>query len=114
VDVDPTVTSARAVVGKDLLALGLLAGAGWDRYQGSGRLQMRPDLGGCCGADAEDFQADRLLFFGGASLNFLVIQLAAEAGWARGFDDVAGRAAGGRYDPAAGSLFGNVALRLTL
>lgn len=112
---DLTTTSVRGVVGKNFLVVGLLAGAGYDRYTSDVRLEAaspadRTQRGS---ASLDDFASERLLFFGGASLSFLVIQLSAEGGWARGLDPVPGRGPS-EYDPEGASLFLNVALRLTL
>lgn len=116
VDFDPSVTSVRGVVGKDLLALAVLAGVGWDRYSSDGTLtasRFGEPGQGQGSASFDGFESDRVLFFGGVGLNLLLLQLSAEGGWARGFDAPAGRPAGG-YDPGSTSLFLSVAARLTL
>lgn len=118
VAVDVGTTSVRATAGKDLLALGILAGVGWDRYDADGRVQVhRP--GGPAGeewivgaTEVDGFRSQRALLFAGASYTFLVLQLSAEAGWARGFDAVEGRD-GAAYDPEDGRFFGSLAARLT-
>ena len=115
---DPTVTSLRATVGKDFLAFGILGGWGWERYGGrsavaversSGVLPIETVTGS---AESDDFESDRVLFFGGISYTFLVLQLAAEGGFATGWDDVPGRSTAG-YDPTGGTIFGSVSGRLT-
>jgi hypothetical protein len=108
VEVDPSVVSLRGLIGKDLLAMGVLAGAGWDRYGGDGRISVP-------GAEAvgSGLESERWLYFVGASFNLLLLQLSAEGGWAGGFDEVPGRARGG-YDPTSGSFFLSLAGRLTL
>ena len=109
VEADATVTSVRATVGKDLLSVGLLAGIGWDRYGGS--VTLRPT-----GMDAVyegSFRHSRKLLFGGASMNFLILQLSAEAGWAQGAGAVSGYR-GAPFDPARGSGYGSLAFRLTI
>jgi hypothetical protein len=109
----PAVFSVRAVLGKDLLALGVVAGLGWDRY-GSDATLVVPGPGGAARqASADGLSTARMLGFGGVSLSLLVLQLSAEAGWAQGFDAVPGRASGG-YDPESGALFLSAAGRLTL
>lgn len=112
---DPNVTSVRATVGKDVLAVGLLVGAGWDRYGGDLRVDS-----GLTDADAaprtastDDLTDSRFLAFGGASLNFLILQLSAELGWAEGMESVPGRPADG-FDPTDSSWFGSLGARLTL
>jgi hypothetical protein len=109
VDFDPGITSIRGVIGKDLLHLGILAGAGWDRYEGDGTLEVS----GVSAVSVSGFTTTRRLYFGGASLNLLLLQLSAEAGWAGGLAPLAARHPGG-YDPTGGSLFLSVAGRLTL
>lgn len=113
---DVSISSFRATVGKDLVGVGILLGGGLDRYAGGvsvSTTEMDGEVGGS-GWDAtdDDFVDTRPLLYGGASLNFLVLQLFAELGWAGGFDTVAGRPGGG-YDPAAGSWFGGLGARLT-
>lgn len=115
-DFDLSTTSIRATAGKDLLGVGLLAGVGWDRYASDVRIAARdarvagaPPLLGEAAADG--FSTSRTVVYGGASLNFLVLQLSAEGGWAAGYDPVAGRSDGG-FDPEGGTPFGSVALRL--
>lgn len=113
VHLDPTVTSVRSVVGKDLLAFGVLAGLGWDRYSSDGSVVTPGTGAGVSVTEVDGFSSERMLGFGGLSLSLLVLQLSAEAGWARGFDAVPGRASGG-YDPEGSSMFLSVAARLTL
>jgi hypothetical protein len=111
----PTVTSVRAVGGKDLLAVGVLGGWGWERYSGSTTLSVRQAIGGLVRtgqASSGGFTSDRQLYFGGLSYTFLVLQVSAEVGYATGWADTLGRTAGGN-DPTKGSVFGSVASRLT-
>lgn len=103
----PSVTSLRAVVGKDLLAVGVMAGMGWDDFGGDVTLSVADGSTG-----TKDLQASRAVFFGGASMNFLVLQLSAEVGLTRGFEP--GILYDSSYDPTASTFFGTVALRLTL
>ncbi len=110
---ETSATSLRATVGKDLVAVGLLLGAGWDRYAGTVRIDE--EGGGApteWAASSDDLVDSRFLGFAGASMNFLVLQLSTEVGWANGIDAPVDRATGG-FDPGAGSWFGNVAFRLT-
>jgi hypothetical protein len=115
VSVDPSVLSVRGIAGKDLLAFGFMAGVGWDRYKSDGVIVMSPIAPATSPwqTTADGFTSERLLFFGGLSLSMLVLQGSLEGGWARGFDAVAGRPAGG-YDPEDSSLFLSIAARLTL
>jgi len=112
VQVDPTVTAIRATVGKDLLAVGVLAGMGWDRYSGS--VAIVANTGGSpVGIGESSFKSSRKLWFAGAAMNFLVLQISAEAGWAGGFDAVTDYR-GAPFDPTGGNFYGSVAFRLTI
>lgn len=114
---DPSTTSVRATVGKDFLAVGLLGGVGWDRYDGSlsadpGYTEVLPGSGTTVEPGSTTHPDTRFLVFGGAAMNFLILDVSAELGWARGMDSVAGRPSGG-FDPTDSSWFGNLAVRLT-
>jgi hypothetical protein len=113
ITLDPSVTSVRAVAGKDFLALGVVAGVGWDRYTSDGLIAVSGTGGTPRQAEADGFRSDRTLAFAGLSLSFLVLQLSAEGGLAKGFQAVSGRPASG-YDPEDASLFMTIAGRLTL
>lgn len=108
--VDPTVHAVRATVGKDLLSVGVLAGMGWDRM--SGAVEIHP-AGSANSFREGSWTHTRNLVFVGASMNFLILQLSAEGGWARGLGAVDGYR-GAPFDPAKGIGFGSLALRLTL
>lgn len=112
---DLSLTSFRATVGKDLVGVGLLLGAGLDRYSGGMSIATTSLSGGvddpAWEATTGDFTDTRPLLFGGASLSFLVLQISAELGWADGFDRISGRTSG--FDPTAGSWFGGLGVRLT-
>jgi hypothetical protein len=107
------ITSLRAVIGKDLLGLGLLAGAGWDRYTADGEARVRDPGSGLQGDVPVDALArTRRLYFFGGSLTFVVLQASVEVGWADGHDSSFPAGEIGRFDPASGSLFGSFSLRL--
>ncbi len=108
VQLDPTVTSIRATVGKDVLSVGVLAGMGWDSYGGGVTVRA-----GDATAALDDLGESRMLYFGGAALNFVFLQISAEGGWAGGFAPVTGYGPA-PYDPGSGTYFGSVAIRLTL
>jgi hypothetical protein len=111
IELDPSVTSIRATIGKDLFGVGVLAGVGWDRASSDAILQLQ-------GVDpapiriATPLDARRRLYFGAASLNFLLLQLSLEGGWAEGYPAVPG-GAGSTFDAEAGSPFGSISLRFT-
>lgn len=113
VDLDVLTTSVRGAVGKDLVGLGFTAGIGWDRYESDGTLTHRPLPGETQPRTlgVNGFDSDRILFYGGVSRTFLVMQVAGEVGWARGFDEPRAELPG--YDPDTGSVFGTLSLRLT-
>ena len=107
-------TSLRAVVGKEFMIGGLLAGAGWDRYSSEGEMRY---AGPSLGTDPpptplDGFHASRMVLFGGWSKTFLVLQISGEVGWARGFERASPLITG--FDPGTGSAFGSFSLRLTL
>lgn len=112
VTVDPTVTSIRATVGKDLLSLGVMAGVGWDRYSGSAVLDPGPATSSVSILE-ESFNNSRRVIFGGISMNFLILQLSGEVGWGQGFGDVNGYR-GTPFDASSGTAYGSLAFRLTL
>jgi hypothetical protein len=108
VTVDPDVWSVRATVAKDLFAVGLLAGLGWDGYGGPVTLRA-----GDAVVRSNDFGHGRFVSFAGASLTLLVLQVSVEGGAARGYDPLA--ASGGTaFDAGATTFFGGLAMRLTL
>lgn len=110
----PTVTSLRASVGKDLLALGISGGIGWERVESDGRFSPPTAPGGTPTLVAfEGFRTDRTLFFGGVTATFLVLQVHGEVGYAAGFEPVEGRPTDA-FDPSAGSVFFSLSGRLLL
>ena len=112
VKIDPATTSYRLVLGKDLFVVGLLLGVGWDVYSTDARIRVADGSGGIVATEAP-LRATRPLFFGGTSLNLLILQLSAEAGWAKGLSAPSGYS-GAAFDPTRGSLFGSLAARLTI
>ncbi len=118
IEMDVTTTSVRGTVGKDLFGVGVLLGAGWDRYESEGHMTPDPIAISLDGdpaappASFDDFTSERTLLFGGLTWHFLVLDLAVEGGWASGFDEPAGRE-GAPYDPGEGRLFGSASFRFT-
>jgi hypothetical protein len=113
VEVDPNVVSVRMTVGKDILSVGVLVGIGWDRYSGAATIRAAADGGAVASESDSSFNHSQRLIFGGASLNFLILQLSAEVGWAGGFDDVT-EYFGDQFDPTAGTAYGSLAFRITI
>ena len=105
------VTSLRAVLGKNWFALGLMAGAGLDRYAGEAAAAAagRPGDAGSAGLM---LASERTVWFAGGWYNFLISQVSAEIGLADGIEDpFADR--GGAYDPARRHWFVSVSVRVT-
>jgi hypothetical protein len=110
--------SARLTVGKRVGPVGLLGGAGWDRfstthgsiaYQGSEGFEL---ASGTVAADRHD---SRWSAFGNLSYGLTIGSLVAEAGWMSGGDAVSGYTPpSGGYDPGQGTFFGSIALRVQL
>ncbi len=111
--VDPSVTSIRATVGKDLMGVGVLAGMGWDWYGGRAAIRVANDSLNTFRGSVAQLHQHRRLYFVGASVTDLILQFSAELGWAGGFGPVAGYR-GNPFDPTAGTFFGSVAMRLTI
>ena len=111
VDLDPGTTSYRLTVGKDLLAVGLVAGVGWDSYSANASILLNSGTGVI--ASTADVGAGRKILFGGAALNFLILQLSAEVGWAQGLEATTGYT-GAPFDPTKGTIFAGLSARLTI
>ena len=111
-EADLTATSFRATLGKNWFVIGVMAGAGWDRYEGDARISA--GQGGTDPATAEGrVRAGRALYFASAWYNFLISQLSLEAGVAQGVGDPFPDRAGA-FDPAGRTWFASAALRVTL
>ncbi len=106
------VTSFRATLGKNWFVVGVMAGAGWDRYEGDARISAAQ--GGREPAAAEGrVRAGRTLLFAAAWYSFLISQLSLEAGIAQGAADPFPDRVGA-FDPAGRTWFAAAALRVTL
>ena len=111
VETDLEVTSLRAVLGKNWFALGLMAGAGWDRYTGEATVSAAGGLDDP-GSATGTLASERTVYFAGGWYNFLISQISAEIGVADGAaDPLAGRSGG--YDPARWDWFASVSMRVT-
>ena len=112
VSIDPTVTSFRATVGKDLFAVEWLAGFGWDDFGGDVRVSATHGLGGAVSVTG-DLSSSRRLYFASAAMTLsIVLNVAVEAGWADGYDPTASY--GGSWDASDGAPFGSLSLRFIL
>jgi hypothetical protein len=110
--------SARLTVGKRVGPVGLLGGAGWDRFATThGRIAY---LGGdgfepVAATAAADVHDSRWSAFVNVSRNLLVASAVAEVGWMSGGSAVDGYTSGAEgFDPGQGTLFGSIALRVQL
>jgi hypothetical protein len=112
-------SSVRGVVGKDLKGVGLLGGAGWDRYNGDVRIRVAdreaefPAQPGVATASGR-LSSDRRLYFLGASLTYVILQISLEGGWAEGFGTELPDRVVSAFDPGTLSWFGSLAFRVTL
>lgn len=115
VDADAAVTAVRATVGKNLFAVGLMAGAGWERYTGDVAVAASvPGASGgtITGSAAGSISTDRRLYFVAGWFNFLISQISFEAGMAEGFDDPFGAARA--FEASDRSLFFSLGFRVTI
>lgn len=108
IDLDPRATSLRLVAEKDLVAAGILAGAGWERVKGpvTVRLADGPEGG------AEELRSSRPVLFAGGNLTFLVLRVSGEVGWARAHSTPGGSGAARAPKPGSG-WFGTLGVRVT-
>ncbi len=112
VTLDPSVTSVRATVGKDLFAIGVMAGWGWDDYSSEASVRVTDGVGGFA-LVSERLDATRHLYFVGAAKQVGVLSwISVEVGWARGFEPVASYS--GSFDPTGASVFASLALLFKL
>lgn len=110
-ETDFEVTSLRAMLGKNWFVVGLMAGAGWDRYEGEATVSATGSVEDA-GAVTGRIASERTVYFVSAWYNFLISQLSLEAGVADGVSDPFDGRSGG-YDPAARSWFASLAVRIT-
>lgn len=111
-DTELTVSSLRAVAGKNWFALGLMGGVGWDRYAGDTRLSVprgATDPGSVTGHVA----SERMMYFLSGWFNFVISQVSAELGVADGVPDPFSERAG-IYDPSGLTWYLSAAFRITL
>jgi hypothetical protein len=110
--------SLRLTVGKRVGPVGLLGGAGWDRFaaeDGSITYSGNDGFEPLTGTRAVSPRESRWSAFANVSKNILIGSAIAEAGWMSGGKAVAGYAPGANgYDPGRGTFFGSLALRFQL
>ncbi|MDX1646029.1 MAG: hypothetical protein R3304_02700 [Longimicrobiales bacterium] len=114
VTVDPSATSIRVAASKDLFAVEVLAGFGWDDFSADARLSTSDGpLAPGSAAARGSISGSRRLYFASASMTFsLVLALTVEGGWAEGLSPVPGYAA--EHDPSRGTGFASISARLVL
>ena len=110
VEADPSTTSLRVAVSKDLFAVEVLGGLGWDRFSGDVTLRV-PDGGAGTLVLNDGLEDSRRIYFASASKTFsLILTLSVEGGWAEGLPMLPGYT--GAYDSSSGGAFGSFAARL--
>ncbi len=114
---EPAMTSARVIVGKDLWPLGVSAGVGWDWYRGNGRIEAR--LSNPTGPEPinaitglRPLSMNRRYLFGGANFTFLITQIAAEVAWAREGSPIVDLEGTGSFRPGGTELQGALTFRV--
>ena len=113
VGLDPSITSLRATLGKDLFAFEVLAGFGWEDYSGDVTYTVT-DGGTGTVSGGGGIDASRRLYFVSVARTFsLIFTFSAEGGIARGFDSVPGYNSPD-FDPTDGTFFGSLSFRLTI
>lgn len=106
--VDLRATNLRLVASKQLAAVQLAAGVGWDRYTGKAEVELRDQPGAAVTVDLEE---SRTLAFLNAGLDLAAVSIVGEAGYQSGrdrelstdFED---------YDTTSGKFFAGLGLRL--
>lgn len=107
--VDLTATNLRVVASKQLAALQLAAGLGWDRYTGDADVEIADDPSGRIELELEE---SRTMAFVNAGLDLAALSLVGEAGYQSGrdqelstdFED---------FDTKSGKFFAGFGLRLS-
>ena len=111
-DPELTVSSLRAVLGKNWFVVGVMGGVGWERYAGDTRLYVPRGTTDSVAVTGH-VASERTLYFVSGWFNFLVTQVSAEIGAAEGVPDpFADRV--GTYDPSGLTWFASAAFRITL
>jgi len=117
----PRATSYRAIVGKDLLTVGVSGGVGWDHYGGRARIAATAPLNPAIsptpvvqgsGGPTELEMRRRYLFLG-ANFTWVVAQAAAEIVWADSASPVASLGGSSPYRPGDRELQGSLSVRVT-
>jgi hypothetical protein len=103
--------SVRAAASKRLAGLGFTAGAGWDRYEFGGSVELAGDgTWPVLSLRDDHLESSRTTFFASAAYTMLVLHAVAEAGWQAGGSSSPDIPDSGRL--GAGAFYGSLALRL--
>ena len=116
IDIGIGIWSLRAAVTKQIFAVGLTAGAGYDHYSSDVRFGfVDPGTATRREVRLDDFDNDRWSLFANVSWTILILHIVGELGWQQGGDLVPGlRASDIRFDPGDGRFFGGFAVRLSI
>jgi hypothetical protein len=109
--VEPRVTSLRLEAGKDMLALGVAGGVGWDRTTASARVEASAD-GEAGFAGPGRLRENRRSLFLGVNHTWLVTQLAGELSWSPGRSPDTPLTGSGPYEVGRGSLQASLTFRV--
>jgi hypothetical protein len=117
----PRATSYRAIVGKDLLTVGVSGGVGWDHYGGKARINATAPLNPTVGkipvvqgnGGPTRLEMRRRYLFVGANFTWVVAQAAAEIVWADSASPVAVLEGSSPYRPGERELQGTLSVRVT-
>jgi len=108
--------STRLVASKRLLGLGLAGGVGYDRFVSDLSIGFRDpsaqtsDYGRI---HAQELTSSRMSGFINASMTALLTSFVTEVGWMQGAAPIPGYSdTGSAFDPASGTFFGSIGLRL--
>ena len=112
---DTRMLSLRGVVGKRLLAVGVMAGVGYDRVSSDARSDIRTTVPPITSFSEDGFKSSRTNIFGSVQWTLLILSAVAEAGWQLGGDAfTAPLPAGHQSATDQKSFFASLALRLSI
>jgi hypothetical protein len=110
--IDWDITNVRATAGYKFSILQVGAGLGWDKYTGTAKIQFKDNLNATQTLSAIDLDQSRTLAFLGATLDFPVFKIAAEAGYQFGKDQQLSTTFTDN-DPKDNRLFASAGIRLS-
>jgi hypothetical protein len=103
--------SVRGTVAKRVARVGLVGGAGYDRFTGRGARFSYADGSSTVAAKPGE---GRWSVFGNLSVPLMVGAVTLEGGWMSGGSALTGYPPTAAYDPGTGTVFGSLSLRLSL